>query len=216
MRARLLPIAALAAVALLATACAEEDGQAGPAPDGNGQATSTPHEDGSADAGTDLPHSGAPAVTDPLPKSVLDGDPCDALTQEQLDMALGSGTPRGSRADLDATGPGCDWNSAQTDFAAIQIGFVTETGQGLSATYANTRPQQDVFEETDPVAGYPAVKYQRTENNDECSMAVGISDEYSVTVHLASSVEARERGTHPCDSTYRVAEMLVNNLKDKA
>ena len=61
--------------------------------------------------GSELPHSGAPAVADPLPESALPSDPCEVLTPQQVKEALGEGATEGERRDLDGLGPGCGWGN---------------------------------------------------------------------------------------------------------
>ena len=60
-----------------------------------------------------MPHSGAPAVSDPLPESVLPEDPCDVFTREQIEYVLGDNAPEGKRDEL-PTGPTCIWRDAES------------------------------------------------------------------------------------------------------
>src|SRR3954454_25230177 len=58
----------------------------------------------------ELPNSGAPKVTDPVPAEGLEGTLCDSVfTAEQLTFYLGQpGSPKPKDSEL---GPMCDWGS---------------------------------------------------------------------------------------------------------
>ncbi|MCP2255643.1 Protein of unknown function (DUF3558) [Prauserella aidingensis] len=205
-------IVSLAACALLLTAAcsSEADGQAeptgsAPTPPASSKAESSPS------ASSDLPHSGAPAVENPLPEAVLEEHPCDAaLTPQQLDDALGKEGVQQETKDTGA-GPGCDWSNPER-FSGLQVGYNTATREGLSAFYQNTKPKSAVFQEADPVAGFPAVEFQPSVGSDFCTTAVGLADEYSVSV----TVTVGDEGADPCQGAARVAADVVGNLKAKA
>ncbi|MCP2256311.1 Protein of unknown function (DUF3558) [Prauserella aidingensis] len=206
-------IMGLAAGALLLTAgCSgEADGHAEPtggssAPTSPAGASSSAPESSTA---SDLPHSGAPEVTNPLPKTVLSGNPCDALAPEQIDAALGKAVA-GEREDL-SSGPGCQWSRPEK-FTSIGVEFSLGTGEGLSAHYANTQPKSAIFREAAPVGGFPAVEFKNSEDSRSCAIAVGIADEYSVMVGTTQN----EKGSDSCKGAARVAEDVVGNLKAKA
>src|SRR4051794_1560101 len=92
--------AVVAAAAVLLSACTGGGG-------GGSESSSQPVPSSSAAA---LPFSGAPKVPNPLPASVLGGDPCtDALTPEQVKTAIGI-EKQGERDDLPALGAGCRWS----------------------------------------------------------------------------------------------------------
>ncbi|WP_197318614.1 DUF3558 domain-containing protein [Saccharomonospora sp. NB11] len=169
----------------------------------------------SVPSGSVLPHSGAPAVANPLPESVLSDHPCDVLTPEQVREALGSGVSTGSPSDLEQVGPGCDWGNTET-LGGMQIGFSTVSRAGLSAQYANTKPQVAIFRELPSVGGFPAVAFKASENDRICTVAVGIADEYSITSTVGLSAEKEAEGVDSCVPAEKVAEMVVGNLKAKA
>ncbi|MER7116535.1 DUF3558 domain-containing protein [Saccharomonospora azurea] len=169
----------------------------------------------SAPSDSVLPHSGAPAVVDPLPESVLSDHPCDVLTPEQVQKALGAGASTGSPSDLEQVGPGCDWGNMES-FGGMQIGFSIVSREGLSAQYANTKPQVKVFRESVSVGGFPAVAYKASENDLMCTVAVGLADEYSISVTVTLSAEKEAEGVDSCVPAEKVAEMVVGNLKAKA
>ncbi|GAA1235625.1 DUF3558 domain-containing protein [Prauserella halophila] len=203
------------ALLLLAGCSGESEGQAEPAPGPSSPANSqaptsdeqtTPPSSNSSDTTTDLPHSGAPAVTNPLPKSVVSGDPCKGLTPDQIRAALGKvvqGEP-----DRAAAGPSCYWSNPEQS-SGFLLGYDTGTGQGLSAQYKNTRPTVDMFEAIKPIGGYPAVRYQASTDSRDCTVAVGIANEYAISVVASSDKD-------PCAGAARLTEDVISNLKAKA
>ncbi|WP_255375505.1 DUF3558 domain-containing protein [Saccharomonospora sp. CUA-673] len=199
---------------LVLTGCAEgSDGQAEPASEA--AAESSEVEPNSSDPGgsSDLPHSGAPAVADPLPKSALPQDPCDAVTPQQVETILGQ-QAQGERADQEETGLRCRWTDGAG--AGFDIGYATETGQGLSAFYANTQPQMEIFQAVDPVSGFPAVEYKTGHDDSLCTVVVGLADDYAVGASVAQTVEANAEGQDPCEPAAKVAELVVENLGTNA
>jgi hypothetical protein len=164
-----------------------------------------------------LPYAGAPKVPHPLPASVLSGDPCtDALTPTQVKDALGKsvvGEP-GTTAGL---GRKCVWTDVDTT-SVISVFFVTDTGQGLSAVYANSKPQAQVWKELPPIQGFPAVAYLAASGGDpqrSCSVNVGISD--SLSIGIAVSVGRSSVGTvDPCSVAPKAADAVVTTLRQKA
>ncbi|QBQ61853.1 DUF3558 domain-containing protein [Saccharomonospora xinjiangensis] len=162
-----------------------------------------------------LPHSGAPVVVDPLPESVLADHPCEVLTPEQVRKVLGAGASEGERRDLGSVGPGCDWGNKES-LGGFRVGFSVVSRQGLSAQYANTKPQKAVFRELDSVVGFPAVAYKDSEDEIVCTVAVGIANEYSVVTTVTLGFERESDGTDSCVAAETVSELVVNNLKAKA
>ncbi|WP_332307213.1 DUF3558 domain-containing protein [Saccharomonospora marina] len=168
---------------------------------------------GSSVGGSGLPHSGAPAVADPLPESALAGDPCQALTEQQVKDALGDGGSR-DREGENAVGPFCRWHDLATG-GGVRLSFSVKTRQGLSAYYANTRPQMAVFRDAGPIGGFPAVEYKTSENDVLCSVAVGLADEYALDV--AVTLSRRNVGkVDSCEPAKTIATWAVGNLKVKA
>ncbi len=206
---RVLTVLAVGSLAVLAPACSAEDGQAEP----QDAASSVPSSAAaSSQAASDLPHSGAPAVDNPLPRSVLSGDPCQALTPEQVKAALGDNASTGKRQNIDGLGPRCDWNNTDA-LASFAVTFQTEPGEGLSATYANAKPQMPVFNEVGPIEGFPAVVYKKSDTDPMCTTMVGLSDEYAISVTGTLGVDAEEKGKDSCEPGQQVASWVVANLK---
>ncbi|WP_277670336.1 DUF3558 family protein, partial [Saccharomonospora viridis] len=90
-------------LAVLAVAgCSEGvDGDAAPTSESSVSESVGPTSTSAQGSGSGLPHSGAPAVADPLPESALPSDPCEVLTPQQVEEILGEGAAAGKRADLD-------------------------------------------------------------------------------------------------------------------
>ena len=160
-----------------------------------------------------LPYAGAPKVANPLPASVLSGDPCtDALTADQVKAALGSSVE--SKPDtLGGIGPFCSWHSTDTTSSAqITVAYDTTTHQGLSGPYQNAKPQSKVWQETS-VDGFPAVVH--VAERDHCQMFVGLADDTMIDV--AGYVGLSKIGkVDPCETTKKVVTAMVTTLKQKA
>ncbi|TWH20618.1 uncharacterized protein DUF3558 [Prauserella rugosa] len=93
------------------------------------------------------------------------------------------------------------------------MGFQTEHGEGLSATYANAKPQAEEFNEVQPIEGYPAVTYKMKADAPMCTAIVGVANEYSVSVTGTLGTQAEENGKNPCEPVQQVASWVVANLK---
>ncbi|WP_222844436.1 DUF3558 domain-containing protein [Saccharomonospora sp. CUA-673] len=198
-------------VALLAVGCGgETDGQPAPAP-------ASPETSASAPASGDdgLPHSGAPAVTNPLPESVLSGHPCDeALTEDQAKELLGDAV-QSKHEDMPEIGPGCNWSSPDSG-AAFLLNYDTASHEGLSDSYKNAQSQVEIFNEIEPVGGFPAIEYKRSQDDHTCTTIVGLADEYGLVLTLTIGTQGEEQGDDPCDGGRIVLEEVVDNLKAKA
>lgn len=206
---RVVSVCLAGTVGLLVAACSNEStGQPVPTTRQSGAASST------ASSGAGLPHSGAPAVPNPLPKSVVESDPCESLTDEQMQQALGDNAPAGKRDDIDTVGPLCAWHDAVSG-SRISVGFDTAQGEGLSAVYANSKPKSSSFEPLSPIAGYPAVQYQIGSSDYTCLTSVGLADEYSVTVNFGTTPHKVDE-VQPCEVSTKITDMVVGNLKQKA
>lgn len=200
----------LAGVATLVVAgCSTESaGQ----PTTTGPSASSESSTSSAD-NSGLPHSGAPSVANPLPKAALEGDPCEALTVEQVQYVLGDDAPQGKKDDTQL-GPQCDWQDSVSS-SGFLVGFDT-AGQGLSDVYANTKPKSSSFEELSAIAGFPAVQYRFAETQQRaCTTGVGLANEYSITVDFSMPPE-KVGEVQPCEVSSKLADMVVGNLKQKA
>jgi Protein of unknown function (DUF3558) len=202
-------VSVLAALTLLTTACS------GHTTDGNASPTNSSPAPTSTST---LPFGGAPKVVNPLPASVLSGNPCtDALTPTQVNTAVGS--PTESKDDATpGIGPLCSWSNHRTS-GQINVGYDTGTHTGLSGSYQNTQPRVAVWRALPPIQGFPAVAYSGTKGmsapNDSCTVSVGLADDLSVDIgaSLGSSSIGK---VDPCDVAAQVAALVVTTLRQKA
>ncbi|WP_161630706.1 DUF3558 domain-containing protein [Amycolatopsis decaplanina] len=206
-------VATVAVVAGVVAACT------GKASDGTASPTSiasTGAAPSSSPSG--LPYAGAPKVTNPLPASVLAGDPCkEALTAAQTGFLLG--------APLDVfndTTPGvgraCSWSNPESG-SRILITYDTTTGQGLSKVYQNTRPKSGVWKPLASVEGFPGVGHAGNPGQeppaDFCQVSVGLADDLAFDVSAVVG-QAKRGVVDPCDAAGKAAEAVVTTLKAKA
>ncbi|SFP34354.1 DUF3558 domain-containing protein [Saccharomonospora viridis] len=201
---------------LAVAGCSEGvDGDAAPTSESSVSESVGPTSTSAQGSGSGLPHSGAPAVADPLPESALPSDPCEVLTPQQVEEILGEGAAAGKRADLDGLGPGCDWSNRKT-LGGFKIGFDTVARQGLSAAYANAKPRSAIFREVGPVDRFPAVAYKDSEDDRMCTVVVGLADDYAISATVSLSFEKEDAGIDSCGPAERIAATVVGNLKDRA
>lgn len=200
-------MASLGTIGLLTAGCSTASEAGNQAP------PETPSASQSATTGDDkastLPHSGAPAVNEPLPISALPPDPCQTFTRAQVKEALGEDAPQGERDDIE-TGPWCSWQDPDTG-ATISASFLVTTKQGLSSLYRNAKPIAKAWQEIPSVGGFPAVAFQLAENEVSCSVHIGLANEYSLGVTVAP---ARETQGDACTFSQRLAEIAVANLRE--
>ncbi|ATY16134.1 DUF3558 domain-containing protein [Amycolatopsis sp. AA4] len=165
-----------------------------------------------------LPYGGAPKVERPLPASVLSTHPCDsALTPDQVASLLGRAR-QGMHKDDPSLGAECQWSNDETGALATVL-YATKLSDGLSAVYANSKPQATLWRELPPVRGFPAVAHstfkQESVVKSFCQVSVGVSDQTTVdaSVSLGDSQTGKK---DPCGAAATVADMVVTNLKQKA
>jgi hypothetical protein len=165
-----------------------------------------------------LPFAGAPRVSDPLPVSVLSGDPCiDALTPQQVVAAVGVSVA-GKREDLAQTGPACAWSNHSTG-GAVGVSYTVNTHVGLSGVYANTQPQSAVWRVLPDIQGFPAVAHAGTKGGEIpvgfCQASIGLADSISIDVSLTLGASKRDT-EDACSLIPQIADMTVTTLRAKA
>ncbi|MYW90560.1 DUF3558 domain-containing protein [Amycolatopsis rubida] len=168
--------------------------------------------------GKTLPYGGAPKVEHPLPASVLSTHPCDsALTPGQVGSLLGRNR-QGAHRDEPSLGAECQWSNDETGALATVL-YATKLSDGLSAVYANSKPQATLWRQLPLVQGFPAVAHstfkQESVVKSFCQVSVGISDQKTIdaSVSLGYSQIGKK---DPCDAAAVVADMVITNLKQKA
>ncbi|WP_370964868.1 DUF3558 domain-containing protein [Amycolatopsis sp. cg9] len=165
-----------------------------------------------------LPFAGAPTVTDPLPRSVLSGDPCtDALTPTQVVAALGAQIT-GKREDLAQVGPACGWFNPDTG-GAVGVSYTLNIHTGLSAEYANTQPKSALWKELPPIQGFPAIAHAGTKATGIpigfCQASIGLADDLSIDVSLTLGASKRDTAD-ACGLVSQIADMAVTTLRERA
>src|SRR5690606_37975486 len=204
------------AVVLLVAGCsATSDGVASPASQDPGvsQSVSSSSSESQSPGGGRLPHSGAPAVSDPLPEPAIPDAPRDALTPERSEYAPGDNAAEGKRDDFVA-GHGCKWRDSVSG-AMVWASYSTKTREGLSSFYQSAQPRAQVWRELSPIGGFPAIAYQAHKGGTSCSVVIGVADDFAVTAAGAPS-RAKYGEIDPCDAAQDMAELLVGNLKERA
>ncbi|WP_328610483.1 DUF3558 domain-containing protein [Amycolatopsis sp. NBC_00345] len=210
MSRRSLFVGVLIAAGLLATACT------GKTPDGGSSPSATTSPPTSAAGG--LPYAGAPKVPNPLPVSVLSGNPCaDALTAAQIDTLLGSPVQT-KQGETSGVGPDCGWSNLDKG-SQIGVGYDTTTHTGLSGNYQNTQPKSAVWKPLPDIQGFPAVAHAGNKGQpalkDFCAVSVGLADDTSIDVSVSLG-RAKIGSVDPCDVAGQAADAVVTTLKAKA
>ncbi|SFW74631.1 Protein of unknown function [Amycolatopsis australiensis] len=214
-------LGAVAAVLVLCAACSSGVHGSRTAPIDQPESTSvTPSVDepDTTSVSPSVPFGGAPAVANPLPRTVLDGDPCtEALTPDQVQAAIGIQVP-GVREDLASTGPACSWSNDDT-FGSVGVSYTLNTHTGLSSVYANTRPKSATWRPLPPVQGFPAVAHSGSAGqkppSDFCQASVGLADTYSIDISL--TLGSSKRGiADPCGEPLRqICDLVITTLRAK-
>ncbi|MFC4001335.1 DUF3558 domain-containing protein [Prauserella oleivorans] len=195
--------------AFLVSGCSESSpGEAAPTPQ-----TATTQPPTSAARQVALPHSGAPSVSNPLPESVLAGDPCNALTRAQVEDALGSDAPAGEPG-TGATGRSCRWQDTESG-AGFTVFYGNVVRQGLSSYYQNTQPQASRWEPLSPIEGHPAVAFQMATDDLTCQVVVGLSDKLTAAVNFAVGRSAVGK-VDPCEAARLTAQAMLTNFVQSA
>ena len=185
------------------TGCAGDPGEATPAP-------STPAAPSDA-----TPASGsAPEVANPLPRSVIQQDPCATLTPAQVDQLFTKSKPTGEASDTGAA-QACSWSDTERgSIATVQLVYAWTNG--LDTVYSK-RNEAALFEELEPVQGYPTVAYGPTDDREQgmCSVAVGVADDAAFEAD-ASLPDSSIGKADPCDAARTLANHVVTTMKGQS
>lgn len=157
------------------------------------------------------PYAGAPGVRDPLPSTVVSGDPCTtALTPAQVKQVLGV-EATGTLDRGESRGPACLWDTPVIG-RVIRVAYATTYRQGLSAVYPSQSPDEGwVWRELN-VAGFPAVA-TTSDPPTYCTVVVGLADDVAVEISLAGRPGD---GGDVCSVTGQAAELVVATLRKRA
>ncbi|MEV6904211.1 DUF3558 domain-containing protein [Amycolatopsis sp. NPDC051372] len=155
--------------------------------------------------------STVPAISNPLPASLIQGDACAVLTAAQVGT-LFSRTPTRDAAPTDTgVAKACYWHDVERG-SLVGIQLVYAWKNGLATVYA--KQGQGFFKVLAPVQGYPVVAYGPSDDRSRggCGVAVGIADNaaFEADVQVANSAV----GTgDPCEDARKVADLAVTTLK---
>jgi hypothetical protein len=157
------------------------------------------------------PSNAAPAIAQPLPASLIQGDPCTVLTPAQV-ATLFTGTPtRDPAADDTGVAKYCAWgDNVRGSLVSIQLVYAWKNG--LATVYA--KQGQGFFKVLAPVQGYPVVAFGPSDERADgrCSVAVGIANDAAFEADVKVANSAVGKGD-PCDDARKVADLAVTTLK---
>lgn len=181
----------------------EKSGQASPAPT-------------TANSATGNPEAGAPpTVPNPLPASLIKADPCKVLTPEQAKTLFSGVEPETDPAQDTGAAMACHWSNVDRG-STIGIQLVYAWENGLDTVYKK-RVEAGLFEELEPVQGYPVVAYGPTDDRPtgRCNLAIGIADNaaFEADVKLADSKVGK---ADPCAAARDIADLAITTLKGMA
>lgn len=168
-----------------------------------------PQETSPQGQGAELPHSGAPAIANPLDLGEFGSAPCKILSPEELASIKIKVTNRS--ANMDRPGPMCTYERDDALLWGLSVTFLTSESEGLSRSYEGEKVDPAAyFEEVPSVSGYPGVLTglidDRAEGN--CGLLIGIRDDLVVQVLLTD-----DSGAHPCKRATEVGRLVVDRLK---
>ncbi|MBA0126711.1 DUF3558 domain-containing protein [Haloechinothrix sp. YIM 98757] len=199
-------VAMVAAAVILSTGCSDEA-------DGNAESEGSDSDSTREDAS--LPHSGAPAVEDPIEDTaVFENDICSVLTEEQLASLPVEVTEAEPDPENDI-GPTCNWRTDTRD-ESFGGSLLTTDGEGLSSSYENAEAGgSELFMELDPIDGYPAIAVDLNDGREDgyCNVAVGLRDDLSFYLGLDAIRDSSPYHDDPCGAAYEIAGMAVETMK---
>ncbi|WP_376774757.1 DUF3558 domain-containing protein [Amycolatopsis jiangsuensis] len=156
-----------------------------------------------------------PTVAQPLPASVVQGDPCKALTDAQVDGLFTNTPTRDHAADDTGVAHACSWHDVDRG-SLVTIQFVYAWKRGLTDVYA-TQAKGGFFKVLQPVQGYPVVAYGPSDDRSRgrCGVAVGIADNAAFEADATVAQSATGTGD-PCEDARNVANLALTTLKGGA
>lgn len=194
---------ALAAIALFAAGCSDEEPNGDPLPPGN---TTTA---ASASVPANDPAAG-PKVANPVTNlEKFKQAPCDMMSKSQAaELTFDTKIAKVTDADF---GPECEWENKAGDF--ISIVLHNKQPLGISGIYRNHDqfPEIDAYFEPMDIAGFPGVLADSVDRrpNGACALSVGVTDQQVIV--LTNRVDTAA-GIDPCDLLKRAAEAAVTTM----
>ncbi|WP_176439969.1 DUF3558 domain-containing protein [Haloechinothrix alba] len=201
-----------ALTALLVTGCGDSTvGEPNPTDNDNPDTSTTNEPD------SDLPHSGAPAVKDPITDlRAFERDPCSVHPDNELAAA---GFPVDtSEEELDASaGAVCSYILEGVRAGTFTVTLAQGERGGISHVYSVHQDDLiELFEEADDIHGHPVVIAAEHDRRDkgECGIYTGLRDDAGLDVQVTFSNEERsEHHDAPCDAAYQLAELGIETLR---
>lgn len=157
----------------------------------------------------ELPHSGAPAIENPLDPKKFEAAPCAILNGQHL-RSLGIKDARKSE-EAGPPGPKCRFERDDALLWSLSVTFMTSDKEGLSRLYENEQVEPaGYFEAVPSVSDYPGVLTGLIDDRKEgdCGLVVGIRDDLTVQVLIAGSSSG-----DPCRDATDVGQVAVEQLK---
>ncbi|MEV8613139.1 DUF3558 domain-containing protein [Amycolatopsis sp. NPDC051373] len=152
-----------------------------------------------------------PKIESPLPASLIQGDPCAALTPAQVDSLFTNPPTRDQAAKDTGVAKSCGWHDIDRG-SLVGIQFVYAWKHGLSDVYATQG--RGFFKVLAPVQGYPVAAYGPSDLRSKgmCNVAVGIADNAAFEADVQFANSAVGKGD-PCDDARKVADLAITTLK---
>lgn len=163
--------------------------------------------------GLELPHSGAPAVEDPIDVEPFLEEPCATIDAESLAEA-GYDIDEADPDTGAALGPVCDWVFATWEDGSFGASIITASEQGVSVHYSR-QDELDLFEVLDSIEGHPVVARSESDARDSgyCTVSVGLRDDLTYTLSLSASHDDGAYHDEPCDTAHELAELAVETMR---
>ncbi|WP_409462448.1 DUF3558 domain-containing protein [Amycolatopsis sp. GA6-003] len=170
---------------------------------------------GSSSSDAQQPSSGAPKIANPLPASIVQGDPCKVLTDAQVKTLFSGASPAVQPSEDTGVAKQCRWSNPSRG-SGIGVQLVYAWKDGLGHVYA--KKNEGFFKELTPVQGYPVVAYGPSDDRStgRCSVAVGIADDAAFEIDVKLANDQVGSSADPCQDAQHVAGLAVTTLKGGA
>ncbi|PKV92933.1 uncharacterized protein DUF3558 [Amycolatopsis echigonensis] len=158
------------------------------------------------------PASDTPKIANPLPASLVQGDPCKVLTDAQVKTLFSGVSPAVQPSQDTGVAKQCRWSNPSRG-SGIGVQLVYAWKDGLGHVYA--KKNEGFFKELAPVQGYPVVAYGPSDDRatGRCSVAVGIADDAAFEVDVKLANDQVGSSADPCQDAQHVADLAVITLK---
>ncbi|GAA5105358.1 DUF3558 domain-containing protein [Haloechinothrix salitolerans] len=163
----------------------------------------------------DLPHSGAPAVAQPINTKKWESDPCSVISAKQFSSIGFDDVDAEPNPHVEA-GPTCDWYPSNATLAGFSGAFITgdPPTEGLSRLYERRElGDYKVWQELRPIAGHPAIRAEYKDESDRgiCGITVGVRNDLAYGVEVTD--EDKEITNDPCAFAQKIANLAVKTMK---